>query len=382
MPTTFNISDGNLGQLNTTPDMVSALVYHKNFEGTLTGDMFGIYNGTAGLVTSYKEVKTAYDAQSTAHKELWADWIFAVKSFFDVNPNGQLWLIQGLSNEDAPIAFPSTVLSWLDAVLYASDGSIRNIAVIMPEVEYSGTVMVELNTYAANYMATEFCPFELWVEFAKGMDLSVDVRALDCFHCHVCVGYVGDSQNTGMGYILGMKSLRKVHESIGWIEKSRLPIANGTNIELSDGNTIQYMTGTAIENVATKGYTFLRTYRSYPGVYINNPPTCVAITSDFAFSQYVSVIFKAMRLLREYVLPAENSPVEVDSEGKLSENTLAYFRSKASKALEQMRVAGEISAFRDIVVLWDGPTETVTINVAILRINTASYINVNLGFTL
>jgi hypothetical protein len=387
MPVNINITDGNLALQNSTPDMVCALLYVLNADDAPTVDLFPIYNNEPTLVTSYKEVKALYDGQSANHRALWRGWIESVKDFFDTNPNGQVWLNQVLMYQPIPVTTWNAAYSQaIEMTLTAADGAIRNFAVVFEALEFSGEHITTMNSLAEGWTSTESTPFQFWVSMKKtdGGDPYESVRQIGANRCSVVIAVIGEDwgNRTAMGYILGMKSLKKVHESVGFVQQSRLPIAPGKNIMLTNGDSVAYMTNTDLVNLHDLGYTFIRNYRNFSGWYVNNAPMAVDVTSDFAFSQYRSTIDKALRLIREYILPAENAPVYLTIEGQLDENTLAYFRGLAEKGLNQMKAAGEIANFRNVEVSFDSATETITVNVAILRVNTAAYINVNLGFTL
>jgi len=380
MPTVITISDGNLAQQNTTPDMLCGLLYFKNTEETVTADMLPLFQNPT-LITSWKQVKQMTSALTEAHMDFWEEFYFIVETFFTTNPNGQLWCFQNVSIEEAP-TFPTLFDTMFTELLNASDGQIRNVGLVTSGYPYSPSNVTTVNNFAQNYTDTEFCPFSVWYHVSDIGELE-NVRGYGAGRVALCIATI-DIKKSGLGYILGMRSKRKVHESVGWIETSRLPIAVDADITITneDSDSVRYLSNTELDNIHNLGYTYIRYYRNYSGYYVNNAPMCTAVTSDFAYSQYRAVIDKAYRLLREYILPAENAPVYKTQDGKLSEGTLAYFRSRAEKALLQMKTALEISDFRQVNVSFDGPTETITINCEILRVNTAQYINVNLGYTL
>ena len=83
------------------------------------------------------------------------------------------------------------------------------------------------------------------------------------------------------------------------------------------------------------------------------------------------------------MLPNIASPVLVDADGKLSEDTIARFRNDASKALEQMQRDEELSAFE---VLIDPTQDTlstskVVITAKLVPVGVARQIEINIGFT-
>jgi hypothetical protein len=79
-----------------------------------------------------------------------------------------------------------------------------------------------------------------------------------------------------------------------------------------------------------------------------------------------------------------NAPLTVDSDGKLSESTIAVFKNDAIRGLESMQRDEEISAFDVLIdpsqnVL---STSKIILTVKIVPRGVARQIEVNIGFSL
>jgi hypothetical protein len=91
---------------------------------------------------------------------------------------------------------------------------------------------------------------------------------------------------------------------------------------------------------------------------------------------------KAERSLRTFLLPYMSSPLKVNSDGTLSEDSVNFFITECKRALEVMERDEEISAFSVII----DPTQNVIstskleITVKIVPIATADEIEVTIGF--
>ena len=119
------------------------------------------------------------------------------------------------------------------------------------------------------------------------------------------------------------------------------------------------------------------------GTYNEGAPTSIAVTSDFATIFNNRTTDKAVRGVRTFMLPNISSPLLVNADGSLTEDTAAKFKNDAARALEQMERDEEISAF---VVLID-PTQNVlstskvVVTIKIVPVGVADQIEINIGFT-
>lgn len=152
------------------------------------------------------------------------------------------------------------------------------------------------------------------------------------------------------GTLLGALALGQVHENIGWVAKFNLQEgAEFQNIAMSDGQDFNAVATSVLDTLNTNGYIFLRKHAGIAGSYVNDTHTAQATTSDFAYIENVRTFQKAKRVIRTSLLPQLQSPLTVDDDGKLDASTVAFFQELASRPLERMEAAGELSGFQVII---------------------------------
>jgi len=196
-----------------------------------------------------------------------------------------------------------------------------------------------------------------------------------------------------LGAALGTLSKAKVHESLGWI--GAFNISDGDSLD-----TVEYLPSTEFTSASAAlktqldnyGYLCLTKEIDLTGTYFNGDKTCTAATSDYARIRNQRTMDKAVRGVRAKLLPLIGSPLYVNSDGTLTETTIAIFENEGNKivggqfntanASGSMVIAGEISAGRTIV----DPTQDVlatgevVVTIEIIPVGAAEAITVNIGF--
>ena len=190
---------------------------------------------------------------------------------------------------------------------------------------------------------------------------------------------------TTVGAALGMVSLLKVSENIGWVE--RCNVSNGVECD-----TIGFVNGQLWTSISESlrnqlnsyRYIFLRKYTSLSGSYFNDSHTAVSVSSDYAYIENNRTIDKAGRLAYTALLPQLNSPLTINADGTLTNITIASFTGILTTAINDMVRNGEISAFlvtidptQDVLT-----TSTIVVRLQIVPIGTARNIIVNIGFSI
>jgi hypothetical protein len=188
--------------------------------------------------------------------------------------------------------------------------------------------------------------------------LPTDVAGTGKCRISVCIGQPGtgvgaklyaDEANTdkasvsGLGVMLGILSLAKVHESIGWV--GRFP--TGVDVPaFGDGTLLRDIDKALVESLDTARYLFFVTYSGMSGSFINDSHTMDAFTSDYAMIENVRTTDKAVRGVRTYLLPELGGSLYVDpSTGHLETFTVEHLTTVGNKALEDMDKAGELSGY-------------------------------------
>jgi hypothetical protein len=196
-----------------------------------------------------------------------------------------------------------------------------------------------------------------------------------------------------LGATLGAVSKAKVHESIAWI--GAFNISDGDSLD-----TVEFLPSTGFSSASASlktqldnyGYLFLQKETDLTGTYFNNDKTATAATSDYARIRNQRTIDKAVRGVRAKLLPLVSSPLYVNADGTLTEDTIAVFENEANKivggvfnssnATGEMVIAGEISAGQTLIdpaqdVLGTGE---VVVTIEIIPVGAAEAITANIGF--
>jgi hypothetical protein len=138
-----------------------------------------------------------------------------------------------------------------------------------------------------------------------------------------------------------------------------------------------------LNQLDTKRYLTFAKHYNYAGTFVEKPHTATLATSDFSNIQNNRVIGKAMRGVRLSLLPKLQSPLRLDSEGKLSADAVQYFSNLAAQTLRQMKTDEEMSDYRVVIdpnqnIL---STQVLRIKIGIIPMGWARIIVVDMGFT-
>jgi hypothetical protein len=168
------------------------------------------------------------------------------------------------------------------------------------------------------------------------------------------------------GTILGALAFGAVNESLGWVDKFNLRLGDEfREVVFSDGVEFKQKTDAVLTALDEKGYLFLRNHQGITGAYVNDTHTATLATSDFAFIENVRTIQKAKRNVRQSLLPQLSSPLTVDADGKLSASTITFFEQLASRPLDRMQAAGELSNYSVIIDPDQNVLQTSQLNIQI-----------------
>ncbi len=196
-------------------------------------------------------------------------------------------------------------------------------------------------------------------------------------------GTSGIKSITCLGAQLGMWSLRKVNENIGWREKSN--ISSGVELEtpaFCNGQLVSALSASAISSLDGKRHVFPVKQTGVTGTFFINNHMCVAASSDYAYGDDNRVICKVERILQPVYALKLLSPLGLNANGTLSDNTVALFESIGNSALDQMIRDKELSNRKVTVnpaqlVL---STNKLIVSVQLLKGGTAQNIEIPIGF--
>ena len=381
---TFIKGKGGLGRPLAGEDHISGLVFY------LTDA-----NLPSGFLTTdrIKQVFSISDAETLGITEgsatngvLW----YHINEFFRNAPQGQLFI--GIYDS------VSIDYSVIETVQNFSEGKIRQIGVY--DLTTFATATVGTLQTSCDLLEAEHKPLSVIYtgDFSAVTDLSTlsDLTTLSAKNVSVTIGQDGASVGAGLytseavtisdlGAMLGAVALSKVSESTEWVEKFNITDGNEFNVPaFANGDLVKTKADSFLNAIKDKGYLFLKKPVGFAGTYQQNGATSITTTSDYSKIESNRTIDKATRGVRTFMVPNIASPVFVNADGSLTEDTIAKFKNDAARALEQMERDEELSAFEVII----DPTQNVLstgileITCKLVPVGVARQIKINIGFTL
>lgn len=317
---------------------------------------------------------------------------YHVSEFFRLQPKGKLYI--GVYGTADATTFDSVTL-----MQNFAQGEIKQIGIYQKTTAFAttqvATLQAVLNTLETNHKTISSAIYQ--ADFSAVTDLTTlsNLKLLSAKNVTVSLGQDGDNngfklfkatnKSIGcMGTTLGAVALAKVNESIRWIAKFNVAAAEFDTLAFANGTLYTSLSDGTIVNLDSFGYNFVKKEIGLVGSYFSRPNTCIASTSDYTFIYNNRVIDKAIRGLRTFLLPSLASPLVVNADGTLSEDTIGFFNSLCERALEVMQRDFELSAFSVTIdpsqdVLTDNE---LTIAVKLVPVGVADTITVNIGFAL
>ena len=321
-----------------------------------------------------------------------AIWYYHIAEYFRLQPKGQLFV--------GFYAVPSLyTFTEIQTIQDFANGKIRQLGVFKGATAAFNTDPVAIQA-VCNTCAGLHKPLN--VVYAADMvsvtDLSTlfDLATLTANNVSVVIGQDAGGQGnylykttgksiTTLGATLGAISFSKVSEDIAWI--SKFNISSGfecDTIGFANGTSLLSVSQSLLNTLDNRRYIFLIKYVGIAGSYFNDSHCAIQVTSDYAYIENNRTIDKAIRGAYSSLLPNLNSPLVLNADGTLTDNTIAYFISQASPNLDQMVRDSELSAYAVRIDSTQNvlSTSTLVISIALVPIGVARNIVVNIGFTL
>lgn len=335
----------------------------------------------AGTITQF--------ASGVASKQ--AVWHYHIAEYFRIQPQGSLFV--GI------FAVPSTyTFTDITTIQNYANGKIRQIGV-WKDATFAVGDLTTINTEIVTNDDANHKPLSAIyaADLSATSDLSTltDLNTLSANKVSAVIGQDGAGLGsilyksygksiTVLGAILGATSLAAVSDDIAWVGKFNM--SNGYELDtlaFANGVLVGSSTQNFLNNLDNLRYIFLIKYVGIAGSYVNDSHTAIAVSSDYAYIENNRTIDKAIRGVYASVLPALNSPLQLNSNGTLSDTTIAYFESLAETNLIQMIRDGELSAQAVTINTTQNvlATNTLVIAVQLVPIGVARAIQVNIKFT-
>jgi hypothetical protein len=356
---------------------------------------YGIFlnSGTPLVVTITGTIAGTLTQFTGGVASLQAPWHYHILEFFRLRPQGVLYV--GIYAVPSPYTF-----SEIATIQNFANGSIRQIAVLKDSA--SAFASSDLTLIHNQCLALVAAHKEIVALYAADISATSDISTLtnlSTLSANLASAVIGQDGGglgnqlfqasgksvTVLGAFLGAVATAKVSESIAWVSK----------FNISDGyedDTIAFANGVLFSNTSVTDsllttlqnmrYVFLRKFVGVAGSYFNENSTAIATTSDYAYIADNRTIQKATRGIYANVIPALNSPITLNSDGTLADESIAYFGGLAETPLQQMVRDGELSGFAVTVDASQNVLSTgiLTINVNLLQIATGRNITVNIGY--
>lgn len=388
---------------------VTGATSYKIYRGTTAGNENVFYtsatnsfldtNGssTGGTVpTSNTTIITSTLVQfSGGAASLQAVWNYHISEFFRMQPQGNLYVgffpVPGGTYSFAEIA---TLQNF-------SGGKIRQVGIYKDGQAYSSGDLAAIHNQCATLVAAH-----KEIQALYGADLSgtADISTIadlsggtsnyvssvisqDGGALGATLYFAYGKSITTLGAALGAVAFAKVNESIAWVGKFN--ISNGTECDVpAFANGVLYSSNTfpvtdnLLSLLQNRRHIFFRKFVGIAGTYFNDNPTATAPTSSYAYISDNRTIQKCTRGVYSNLLQSLNSPIQLNSDGTLTDSSIAYFKGLAEAPLIQMIRNGEISAQGVVVSATQNvlSTSTLVISISIVPFGTARQITVNIGF--
>ena len=256
------------------------------------------------------------------------------------------------------------------SMLIGEEGDYHQLAYDNAKAYLSGEkVTFQGKTYISKAATTGNAPWDA----SKWTELRENLQAISGFS-------IGT-----MGATLGNVSFAAVNESIAFVAKFNVVTGTGLDeVAFATTDLFRDISTTLKDTLNDFHYIFLRKIQGISGTFNSDSFTAITITSDFATIENNRTIDKAIRNIRTNVLPNLNSPLFVNDDGTLSEDTISLFKNDAQRALVDMVADGELSA-QSVSI---DPTQNVlsaskiVITVVLVPVGVAREIEINIGFAL
>jgi hypothetical protein len=291
---------------------------------------------------------------------LLAQWYYHISEYFRLNPTGNLYVgffpLSALSSGGYTFTELTTLQNF-------AGGKIRQMGCYLPTkyptsltaIQFLTNSLATVNAIAETNKASQQ-PFVavLGTNLVSVSDFTTlpDLSTYTYEDVSATVSQDGNNAGydlykatgisvTNVGSALGTISSAKVSDDIGW--PGKYPQSNGVELSVpAFTNGVAYST-TLAGALASYKYLLLRTFPNYTGTFFNDDPVANLPTSNYAHISDERTVQKIRRLIYAAYVPLLNSPLNLNSDGTLTNTTVSFFTSVGNDALQQMGRDGEVS---------------------------------------
>lgn len=321
-----------------------------------------------------------------------AQYHYQVSEFFRLQPSGQLWIMFS----DVPATYFATEIATLQA---KAEGKLRQVAIFAQAktsittgdiTAINNAVVATETTFGVSLSVLYACD----LMGVTNLNTLPDLSQLTANKVSVIISQsmsgeglylyntVGKSIPT-LGACLGNVALAKVSEDIAWV--GAYNVSDGTECEVAgfaNNQTLSSVSNALLEQLNGFRYIFLRKFIGTTGTFWNDSNVAISTASDYAYIENNRTIDKAIRVVRTALMPNLNSPLDLNSDGTLTDVTIASWKGLSNFVLENMFRNGELSAYSTEISAVQNVLSTSTINIVINIIprGVARNIVVTIGF--
>lgn len=323
-----------------------------------------------------------------------AIWRYHIDEFFRLQPQGVLFV----GFYPVPTSYTYAEITTIQNF---ADGKVRQIGIYLNGEAHaytSGDLTAIQTEIVANCDANHKPLSAIYAADLSGTaDLTTltDLNTLTANKATAVVGQDGGALGaylykatgksiTTLGATLGAVAFSSVSDSIEWV--SKFNISNGSECDtpaFANGDLVASKSQSYLTALDNLRYVFLLKYVGNSGTYHNNSHTAIISTSDYAYIENNRTIDKAIRGIYSSLLPALGSPLVLNADGTLTDETVAYFTGLAEINLLQMIRDVELSAEKVSIDPTQDVLDTNKVIVAaqLVPVGVARTIQVNIGFT-
>lgn len=321
-------------------------------------------------------------------------WHYHVSQFFRQNPQGVLWL-----------GFFSSVSS-----TYADVVTLANAAKgVIKQMGVYDTTSVNAATVSANSTKLQARCVDLFAGYlplgaliytpnikstVNDVTTLENEQTLSNYYVTTDIAQDGEAQGASLfitsgvsvgtlGTALGVLSRIAVNQNLG--EIGTCNVSDGTELAVpafSNGQKVSTLAGSALDQLDTYRYLFFTTMPNITGTFYNNDWSNIVQTSPYYRISRNRVMSKAVRLCYAALVPLLKSQIELNTDGTITDVSVAKFQSAVIPVGAQMRANSEISNMRVTVDPAQNVIATgkVIVAVGIQPTVTADFIYVPIAF--
>lgn len=321
---------------------------------------------------------------------------YHISEYFRINPQGNLYV--GVF----PVPVSTYDFAEVTSMQTYANGAIRQIAVYKDAATTASGIVTDTTALQVIAEANEAVHMPLSVLYAANIKAISDISTLQNLSTdtneNVSVSisqdggglgadlYVTSGKSvTNIGALLGTVSKAAVSDSIAWI--AEYDLSNGTECEVAafaNGDLYTSYSSSLLSTLNSYRYIFMTKRVGLNGTWWNDSHTAITQSSDYAYIENVRTIDKAIRGVYSGLLPLLNSPLVLNSDGTMTNNTIAILTAAARPNLDAMVRAEELSAYavtidpaQDVLT-----TSEVVIAIQLVGVGVARNITVNIGYTI